>query len=81
MVLQEKTTQASVRARLVVRQFATYLDANVYSPTPGLEFTRVLLPMALSKDLAILIGYISVAIMSTTQFSLHVRGCTVLASP
>ena len=50
-----------VRARFVVRQFATSLDANFYSPTPGLEVTRVLLAMALSKDLIILFGDISVA--------------------
>ena len=30
-----------VRARFVVRQFATSLDANFYSPTPGLQVTRV----------------------------------------
>ena len=28
-----------VRAQFVVRQFATPLDATVYSPTPGLEVT------------------------------------------
>ena len=50
-----------VRARFVVRQFANSLDANFYSPTPGLEVTRLLLAMALSKDLNILFGDISVA--------------------
>ena len=39
-----------VRARFVVRQFATSLDATFYCPTPGLEVTRVLLAMAVSKD-------------------------------
>ena len=48
-----------VRARFVVRQFANSLDANFYSPTPGLEGTRVLLAMAL------LFGDISVAFMNT----------------
>ena len=41
------------------------LDANFYSPTPGLEVTRVLLAMALSKDLTILFGDIHVAFMNT----------------
>ena len=54
-----------VRARFVVRQFANSLDANFYSPTPGLEVTRVLLAMALSKDLSILLGDICVAFMNT----------------
>ena len=40
-----------VRARFVVRQVANSLDAHFCSPTPGLEVTRVLLAMALSKDL------------------------------
>ena len=31
-----------VRARFVVRHFANSLDANFYSPTPGLEVMRVL---------------------------------------
>ena len=53
-----------VRARFVVRQFAKFLDANFYSPSPGLEVTRVLLAMALSKDLIILFGDISVAFMT-----------------
>ena len=60
-----KRDQTSVRARFVVRQFAKSLDANIYSPTPGLEVTRVLLAMALSKDLTILFGDISVAFMNT----------------
>ena len=54
-----------MKARFVVRQFANYLDANFYSPTLGLEVTRVLLAMALSKDLTILFGDISVAFMNT----------------
>ena len=54
-----------MRARFVVRQFANSLDAHFYSPTPGLEVTRVLLAMALSKDLTILFGDISVAFMNT----------------
>ena len=54
-----------VRARFVVKQFAKSLDANFYSPTPGLEVTIVLLAMALSKDLTILFGDISVAFMNT----------------
>ena len=49
----------------MVRQFANSLDANFHSPTPGLEVTRVLLAMALSKDLTILFGDISVAVMNT----------------
>ena len=54
-----------VRARFVVREFANSLDANFYSPTPGLEVTRVLLAMALTKDLTMLFGDISVAFMNT----------------
>ena len=54
-----------MRARFVVRQFATCLDANFYSPTPGLEVTRVLLAMALSTDLSLLFGDIGVAFMNT----------------
>ena len=54
-----------VRARFVVRQFANSVDANFYSPTPGLEVTKVLLAMALSKDLTILFGDMSVAFMNT----------------
>ena len=54
-----------VRARFVVRQFANSLDANFYSPTPGLEVTRVLFAMSLSKDLTILFGDFSVAFMNT----------------
>ena len=54
-----------VRARFVVRQFANSLDATFYSPTPGLEVTRVLLAMALSKDLTIMFGDIDVAFMNT----------------
>ena len=54
-----------MRARFVVRQFANSLDVNFYSPTPGLEVTRVLLAMALSKDLTILFGDIGVAFMNT----------------
>ena len=54
-----------VRARFVVRQFAHSLDANFYSPTPGLEVTRVLCAMAMSRGLTILFGDISVAFMNT----------------
>ena len=54
-----------VRARFVVRQFENSLDANFYSPIPGLWVTRVLLAMALSKNLTILSGEISVAFMNT----------------
>ena len=53
-----------VGARFVVRQFENSLDANFYSPTPGLEVARVLLAMALSNDLTILFGDISVAFMT-----------------
>ena len=53
------------KGRFVVRQFANSLDANFYSPTPGIEVTRVLSAMALSKDLTILFGDISVAFMNT----------------
>ena len=48
-----------------MREFANSLDANFYSPTPGLEATRVLLAMALSKDLTILFGDISVSFTNT----------------
>ena len=48
-----------VRARFVVRQFANSLDAAFSSPTPGLEVTRVLMAMALGKDLTILFGDMS----------------------
>ena len=54
-----------VRARFVVGQFANSLDANFCSPAPGLEVTRVLLAMALSKDLTIVFGDIGVAFMNT----------------
>ena len=54
-----------VRALFVVRHFANSLDAAFYSPTPGLEVTRVLMAMALAKDLTILYGDISVAFMNT----------------
>ena len=54
-----------MRARFVARQFAHSLDANFYNPTPGLEVTRVLLAMALSKDLTILFGDFCVALMNT----------------
>ena len=45
-----RTGPKQVRAFFVVRQFANSLDSNFYSPTPGLEVTRVLLAMALWKD-------------------------------
>ena len=54
-----------MRARFVVRQFANSLDANFYRPTPGLEVTRVLMAMALAKDLTILFGDIIIAFMNT----------------
>ena len=54
-----------VRARFVVRQFTTSLDANFYSPTPGLESHDSLLAMALTKDLTIYFGDTSVAIVNT----------------
>ena len=57
-----------MRARFVVTQFANSLDANFYSPTPGLEVARVLLAMAPSKDLTILFGDMSVAFMNTPMF-------------
>ena len=50
-----------VRARFVERQFVNSLDANFCNPTPGLEVTRVLSSMTLSKDLTILSGDICVA--------------------
>ena len=56
-----------MRARFVVRQFATSPDANFYSRAPGLEATRVSLAMALSKDLTILFGDISVAFVNTAM--------------
>ena len=55
-----------MRARFVARQFAHFL-LNFCSPTPGFEVTRVLLAMALSKDLTILIGELSVAFMNTAM--------------
>ena len=61
MLLQEKGTKASESAF----QFANSLDANFYSPTPGLEETKVLFAMDLSKDLTILFGDISYAFMNT----------------
>ena len=60
-----RTGLKQVRPRFVVRQFATSLDAHFYSPTPGLEVTKVLLAMALSKDLTILFGDIRVAFTNT----------------
>ena len=60
-----KKGPTQVRARFVVRQFAISLDANFYSPTAGLEVTRVLLAVALSKDLTILCGDIGVAFLNT----------------
>ena len=42
-----------VRARFVVRQFENSLDANFTVPLLGV--TRVLLAMALSKDLTIFV--------------------------
>ena len=56
-----------MRARFVVRQCATSLDGTFYSLTPALEVTRVLLEMALSKDLTILFGDISVAFLNTAM--------------
>ena len=53
-----------MRAPFVKNQFANSLDVNFYSPTPGLEVTRVFLAMALSKDLTILFGDICVAFMN-----------------
>ena len=55
----------ATRKRDQVRQLANSLDANFYSPTPGLEVTRVWLAMALSKKLTILFGDTSVAFMNT----------------
>ena len=49
----------------MVRQVAKSLDVNIYSPTPGLEVTRVLLAMALATDLTILFGDIGVAFMNS----------------
>ena len=54
-----------VRAGFVVRQFANSLDANFYSPTPGLEVTTLLSAMALSRSLTFLSGDIIVAFMNT----------------
>ena len=56
-----------VKARFVVRQFATSLDATFYSPTPGLDVTRVLSVMAPWKDLLVLFCDITVAFMNTTM--------------
>ena len=84
------------RAWFVVRQFATSLDAAFYSPALGLEFTRVLLVMALLKKPTILFCDIGVASMNTpTRGSLRKRrhgvvpkkgterfeGCITKASP
>ena len=54
-----------VKVRFEVRQFSNSLDASFYSPTLGLEVTRVLLANALAKDLTILLGDISVAFVNT----------------
>ena len=54
-----------MRARFVVRQFENSLDANFHSPTSGLGVTRVLFAIALSKDITISFGDISVAFMNT----------------
>ena len=70
-----KKRPKQVRARFVVRQFASSLDANFYSPTLGLEVTRVLLAMALSKDLTILYGDTCVAFHEHAQ-CLRATRCT-----
>ena len=64
MVLQEKgtTTSESALCGETVRKFSGH--KNFYSPAPGLEVTRLLSAMALSKDIAILFG-VSVAFMNT----------------
>ena len=64
-MLQENGTQASESALRGEAVRKLLLRANFYSPTPGLEVTRFLLAMALSKDLTILFGDISVAFMNT----------------
>ena len=51
-----------VRSRFVVRQFADSGDSVFYSPTPGLEVTRVLLALALVWGSVVLFGDISVAL-------------------
>ena len=56
-----------VKARFVVRQFATFLDATFYIATPGLDVTRVLLVMALWKDLLVVVCDITVAFMNTSM--------------
>ena len=38
-----------MRARFVARRLAPSLDANVYSPSPGLEVTRGLVDVALPE--------------------------------
>ena len=54
MVLWEKGTKTSVNAFRgeTVRKFS---GCKLLQPTPGLEVTRVLLAMALSKDLTIFV--------------------------
>ena len=47
----------------MVGQFATSLDANFYSPTLGLEVTRVVLGIGLSKDLETSIVFMNTAML------------------
>ena len=53
------------RARFLVRQFATSLDAVFYSTTLVLEVTRVLLVISLLKDLKVFVCDVTVAFMNT----------------
>ena len=67
-----------VRSRFVVRQFAekgSSGDSAFYSPTPGLETTRMLLALAVLMGLAVFFADISVAFMNTpmTGPPVHVR--------
>ena len=67
-----------VRSRFVVRQFAekgSSWGSVFYSPTPGLETTRMLLALAVLMGLAVFFADISVAFMNTpmTGPPVHVR--------
>ena len=57
--------EVEVRARFVVRQFASNTDAAFFSPTPGMEAIRTLLALALRGGLDIYFGDVSVAFMHT----------------
>ena len=53
-----------MRALFVVKEFANSWDANLHSPNPGREITKVLLAIALSKTFTILFSDVCVAFMN-----------------